>query len=548
MTDQPIQQDQVLQAEDVTVSIDPSGRGRQVTVAGATIHVARGEVVGLVGESGSGKTMLSRAIAGLLMPGLRTDVSGSVRLLGRELLGASAKVRREALRTDMSYVFQDPHAHLNPTMRIEEQVAEAVVGSRSVAELFESVGLPSDPAFLRSYPHQLSGGMKQRVIIAIALAKGPGLIIADEPTTALDVTIQEQVLSLVRRLAQDEHVGILLVSHDLAAIGTYCSRMYVMNDGHIVEGGSTQDILWQPQHPYTQRLMTSMRRLYGDEGLVTAGAETPTEPAGPHEARDRWSEGECELDDITVTFGGRGRMRRKVTAVDGVSVSIERGHVLGLVGESGSGKSTLGRVMVGLQQPGSGTVSIEAAAQAGRDFRPGFGGRVQMVFQSPAASLNPKLKIGRILSYAARRAGIPRAEVADQVVAAMREVGVEPPEVYLGRYPHELSGGQQQRIAIARALLYRPHYLVADEPTSALDASVRVQILSLLRTLQLRRGMGVLFITHDLSGMRALADRTAVMFHGELVEQGDVEQIFAEPQQEYTKRLLNSTPKLIPPK
>ncbi|MFD5226757.1 ABC transporter ATP-binding protein [Microbacterium sp. NPDC058342] len=261
----------VLAVDSLDVSINPFGVGRVETVRDASLRLRRGEVVGLVGESGSGKTMLTRAVAGLLAPGLRPEVAGSVKVMGRELVGADAATRRRALRSDVSYVFQDPTAHLNPTMRIGEQIEEAIIdGARNVFELLESVGLPGTKDFSRLYPHQLSGGMKQRVIIACALAKNPGLIIADEPTTALDVTIQDQVLRLLKRLAHEENVAVLLVSHDLAAIGQFCSRMYVMYRGDLVEDGETEDILWRPQHEYTRSLMRAMRAIY-DAPIASEG-------------------------------------------------------------------------------------------------------------------------------------------------------------------------------------------------------------------------------------------------------------------------------------
>jgi len=456
---------------------------------GITFTVGRGERVGLIGESGSGKSLTALSIMGLLPRGL--SAAGSVVLDGQELVGLSDRRMRPLRGKVVSMVFQEPMTALDPLMTVGRQVAEAA-DRDDVSDLFERVSL--DPARMNAYPHELSGGQRQRVLIAMAIAQDPDLLICDEPTTALDVTVQDQVLDLLDHLVDELGVSLLFITHDLGVINRMCRRVLVMSEGSVVESGETEQVLRAPSHPYTQRLVA---------------ASLPGEPA---EVR--------EVGAPVLTLQGATREYGTTKALDDVSLVVHRGERLGVVGGSGSGKTTLLRMFAGLDVPTSGSVLIDAG--------------VQVVFQDPQSSLNPRLRVGRSVA----EGGGDRARVSE----VLAEVGL--PADAADRYPHQFSGGQRQRISIARAVAGKPEVLLADEPVSALDVSVRAQVLELLDELVDEYGLTLVFISHDLSVVREVCSTVAVMCEGRIVEHGPTEEVWANPQHEYTKSLLAAIPRI----
>ena len=454
-----------------------------------TFTVGRGERVGLIGESGSGKSLTALSIMGLLPRGL--SATGSVVLEGQELIGLPDRRIRPLRGKVMSMVFQEPMTALDPLMTVGKQVQEAAHRS-DVAGLFEQVAL--DPARMNAYPHELSGGQRQRVLIAMALAQEPDLLICDEPTTALDVTVQDQILDLLDRLVDETGVSLLFITHDLGVINRMCRRVLVMSGGSVVEEGTTEQVLRAPEHPYTQRLVA---------------ASLPGEPA---EVR--------EVGPPVLTLSNVTREYGTTKALDDVSLVVHRGERLGIVGGSGSGKTTLLRQLAGLDSPTSGTVRVDAG--------------VQVVFQDPQSSLNPRLRVGRSVA----EGGGDHARVLE----VLAEVGLPPDAAE--RYPHQFSGGQRQRISIARAVAGRPEILLADEPVSALDVSVRAQVLELLDRLVDEYGLTLVFISHDLSVVREVCSTVAVMYRGRIVEHGPTETVWADPQDEYTRSLLAAIPRI----
>jgi len=456
---------------------------------GITFTVGRGERVGLIGESGSGKSLTALSIMGLLPRGL--SAAGSVVLDGQELVGLSDRRMRPLRGKVVSMVFQEPMTALDPLMTVGRQVAEAA-DRDDVSDLFERVSL--DPARMNAYPHELSGGQRQRVLIAMAIAQDPDLLICDEPTTALDVTVQDQVLDLLDHLVDELGVSLLFITHDLGVINRMCRRVLVMSEGSVVESGETEQVLRAPSHPYTQRLVA---------------ASLPGEPA---EVR--------EVGAPVLTLQGATREYGTTKALDDVSLVVHRGERLGVVGGSGSGKTTLLRMFAGLDVPTSGSVLIDAG--------------VQVVFQDPQSSLNPRLRVGRSVA----EGGGDRARVSE----VLAEVGL--PGDAADRYPHQFSGGQRQRISIARAVAGKPEVLLADEPVSALDVSVRAQVLELLDELVDEYGLTLVFISHDLSVVREVCSTVAVMREGRIVEHGPTEEVWANPQHEYTKSLLAAIPRI----
>jgi len=454
-----------------------------------TFTVGRGERVGLIGESGSGKSLTALSIMGLLPRGL--SATGSVVLEGQELIGLPDRRIRPLRGRVMSMVFQEPMTALDPLMTVGKQVQEAAHRS-DVAGLFEQVAL--DPARMNAYPHELSGGQRQRVLIAMALAQEPDLLICDEPTTALDVTVQDQILDLLDRLVDETGVSLLFITHDLGVINRMCRRVLVMSGGSVVEEGTTEQVLRAPEHPYTQRLVA---------------ASLPGEPA---EVR--------EVGPPVLTLSNVTREYGTTKALDDVSLVVHRGERLGIVGGSGSGKTTLLRQLAGLDSPTSGTVRVDAG--------------VQVVFQDPQSSLNPRLRVGRSVA----EGGGDHARVLE----VLAEVGLPPDAAE--RYPHQFSGGQRQRISIARAVAGRPEILLADEPVSALDVSVRAQVLELLDRLVDEYGLTLVFISHDLSVVREVCSTVAVMYRGRIVEHGPTEAVWADPQDEYTRSLLAAIPRI----
>jgi peptide/nickel transport system ATP-binding protein len=511
----------LLAVEGLTVALPP-GADRAHAVHEVSLSLPAGEVLCLVGESGSGKSVAAAAIMGLLAPGLRL-AGGRIGFEGQELtrLGPGPMRRLRGARIGM--VFQEPMTALNPLLRIGAQLAEvfSVHGRSSdgaVLRLLADVGLPDPPRIARAYPHALSGGQRQRVMIAMAVALAPALLIADEPTTALDVTTQAQILALLRDLQRRRGMAVLFITHDFGVVADIADRVAVMQHGRIVEQGEAAQVLGAPAHPYTQALLAAVPR-----GLA---------PARPP------ATGAALLD----VRGVRMRYRGGTLAVADASLQIGAGETLGLVGESGSGKSTLARCIVRLARPEAGEVryrGTDLLALSRRRWRP-YRARIQMVFQDPYASLNPRKRAGEIVAAGPMAQGVPRVAALERARALLALVQLDASA--MGRLPHEFSGGQRQRIGIARALAMEPELLIADEPVSALDVSVQAQILALLEDLRARLGLAMLFITHDLRVAARLCNRVAVMQRGAIVEQGATAQVFAAPAHPYTRALLASVP------
>ncbi|MBW4718010.1 dipeptide ABC transporter ATP-binding protein [Saccharothrix obliqua] len=520
----------LLALHDVTVEFAGAARP---AVRGVTLSLAAGEVVALVGESGSGKTVTAMSLLRLLPATARP--SGRALLDGRDLYAMSAAELRAVRGGRVGVVFQEPMSALNPVFTIGHQLVEAVRAHRPwsarrarerALELLELVGLPDAERRLRAYPHELSGGQLQRVVIAMAVACEPALLIADEPTTALDVTVQAEIVDLLLDLRDRLDVAILLITHDMGVVAGLADRVAVMKDGELVEQGPVVEVFERPAHPYTKELLASVVSLTPPTGDVATGSAVEPSP-----------DAALVVEDLTVVYGGR----RGVRALDGVSLHVEPGEVLGLVGESGSGKSTLASVITGLRPATSGRVLV-----AGRDLtrlrraeRRAARGRVGFVFQDPTSSLNPRATIGRTIAEPMRLH--PGSTDPDRRVAELLDL-VQLGAALRDRYPHELSGGQRQRVGIARALALDPALLIADEPTSALDVSVQARILDLFGSLQEQLGFACLFISHDLAVVERLADRVAVLREGRLVEQGPAADVLTSPRDPYTARLIAAAP------
>ncbi|MPZ30125.1 MAG: dipeptide ABC transporter ATP-binding protein [Rhodospirillales bacterium] len=501
-------------------------------VRNVSFEIRRGETLAVVGESGSGKSVTALSILQLLPYPMANHPNGSIRFQGRELVGAPPRDLLDVRGNRISMIFQEPMTSLNPLHTIERQVNEVLILhkglTRSAArkrtlELLEQVGIPEAATRLDAFPHQLSGGQRQRVMIAMALANEPDLLIADEPTTALDVTIQAQILKLLKTLQARYGMALLFITHDLGIVAKMADRVCVMTKGRIVEQGPVAEVFDNPQHSYTQHLLSA-------------------EPKGRPVEADPAAAEILKLDDVKVHFPvKRGVLRRTVgyiRAVDGVSLTLREGHTIGLVGESGSGKTTLGLALLRLEGSKGGIQfdkqDLQALSQ--RQLRP-LRRQMQIVFQDPFSSLSPRMSVGEIVGEGLQvhRIG-SEAERNRMIDQALTEVGLDP--AARERYPHEFSGGQRQRIAIARALVLKPRLIVLDEPTSALDMSVQAQIVDLLRDLQTRHKLAYLFISHDLKVVRALADEVLVLRHGKVVERGSAQQIFERPQTPYTQALI----------
>ena len=522
----------LLEVSELSVSFGRGSREVQA-VRGASFSLDKGQTLAIVGESGSGKSVTALGVMRLLPESVAWHPQGSVRLNGEELLSAPP-ARMRALRGDrMTMIFQEPLTSLNPLHTIEKQIAEPLLVHRGlsrrqararVLELLDLVGLSDARDRLDAYPHQFSGGQQQRVMIAMALANEPDLLIADEPTTALDVTIQAQILALLKELQARMHMALLLITHDLGIVRQVAEKVCVMCEGRIVEQGRVADVFGDPQHPYTRRLLSA-------------------EPKGRPDPAPSGAEPVIAASGTRVWFPiRRGVLRRTVghvKAVDGITLTLRRGHTLGVVGESGSGKSTLGRALIRLQRS-EGEITFagrDLQAMSPRALRP-LRKRMQIVFQDPYGSLSPRLSVGQIVEEGLRihRLGGTADERRELIGRALAEVGLDP--AVQDRYPHEFSGGQRQRIAIARALVLKPDFIVLDEPTSALDVSVQAQIVELLRSLQRSHDLAYLFISHDLRVVRALAHDVMVMRDGRIVEQGPAEAVFAAPKEAYTRALM----------
>ncbi|GJF33373.1 ABC transporter ATP-binding protein [Kitasatospora sp. NE20-6] len=533
----------LLRIEDLHVSF-ATDSGQIPAVRGVSLTVAAGEVVALVGESGSGKTVTARSVLGLLPESATTR--GRV-LLGQgdtgavEVLGAGRTTLRTLRGTAAAMVFQEPSTALNPVHPIGWQIAEGLRahgrGTRAsrrarAVELLEQVGIPEPGQRVNHYPHQLSGGQKQRVVIAMALALGARLLVADEPTTALDVTVQAEILDLLRRCRDELGTALLLITHNMGVVADLADRVAVMRDGRIVEQAPVRRLFAAPQHAYTQQLLDAVP----DFGNAKPRPARPADGAPPV----------VTARGLTVDHPGR-LGRRPFRAVDQVDLEIGAGEVLGLVGESGSGKTTIGRALAGLTAVSGGTLTVlgETLREGPRrrtGTTAGRSGRLGFVFQDPATSFNPQLTIGACVAEPLRvhRPGLDRAAVADRVQELLEQVRL--PAGTAARYPHELSGGQRQRASLARALALDPALVIADEPTSALDVSVQAQVLELFTRLQRDLGFAALFVSHDLAVVEQVADRIAVLHRGRVVETGPTAQVLGTPQHPYTRRLIASLP------
>ncbi|EJL06557.1 ABC transporter ATP-binding protein [Pseudomonas chlororaphis] len=516
--------DNLIEIRDLNVAFN----GQKV-VRDLCLDIRPGECLALVGESGSGKSVTAHSILQLL-PDCDTQSSGSIRYRGQELLGAEARTLQKLRGDRIAMIFQEPMTSLNPLHSIEKQIGETLLlhkglGGKAaqarILELLRLVGIQKPEERLKAYPHQLSGGQRQRVMIAMALACEPELLIADEPTTALDVTVQRKILLLLKSLQQRLGMSLLLISHDLNLVRSIAQRVCVMKAGQIVEQAPCETLFTAPQHPYSRVLLNA-------------------EPEGEALPRDE-REVVLQVDDLNVQFqigGGLFRRKQYLRAVDGISLSLQRGKTLGIVGESGSGKSTLGQAILRLLDS-EGSIRFQGEALDGlnqKQLRP-WRKQMQVVFQDPFGSLSPRMSVAQIISEGLEVHSQSTAQQCEQqVIQVLEEVGLDPASRH--RYPHEFSGGQRQRIAIARALVLKPALILLDEPTSALDRTVQKQVVALLRQLQERHGLTYLFISHDLAVVRALAHDMIVIKDGKVVERGPSHEVFDAPQHPYTQELL----------
>jgi peptide/nickel transport system ATP-binding protein len=527
----------LLQVRDLAIRFQLGDKVIVDAVSGVSFDLNRSETLALVGESGSGKSTTARAIMKLLPRNARLGGGSSIHFDGARIDQLAEKQMLGVRGNRISMIFQEPMASLNPIYRVGSQITEMIMlhqgltkkQSRTRAlDLLKEVMIPEPEARLEQYPHQLSGGQRQRVMIAMAIANQPELLIADEPTSALDVTVQAEILKLIQQLQKNYHMAVMLITHDLTIVRRVSDRVAVMRLGKLVEQSTTKTLFTAPKHPYTQKLLAS-------------------EPSGEPMMLDPTAPTALDVGALRVSFklssGGLfSRQRSTLIAVDDVDLSVRRGETLGVVGESGSGKSTLGKAILRLIENDRGAITwngerLDGRSKAAmRDFRT----RMQVVFQDPFSSLNPRLSIRQIIEEGLVVNGIGKTsrERDSRVRRALTDVGLDPNS--LNRFPHEFSGGQRQRIAIARALALEPEFLLLDEPTSALDLSVQSQVIDLLRDLQARYGLTYLFISHDLKVVRALCHRVMVMRKGRVVESGETEQIMSSPQEDYTRRLVNA--------
>lgn len=524
----------ILEIQDLKVSFG-SGARKIAAVDGVSFELGKGETLALVGESGSGKSVTALSILRLVASPPASYDGGRILFHGSDILSMSPSELREVRGNRISVVFQEPMSSLNPLHTIEKQISEtlqlhkkldAASCRRRVLELLEHVGIPNAESRLKAFPHELSGGQRQRVMIAMALANEPEVIIADEPTTALDVTVQAQILDLMKKLQRETGMALLLITHDLGVVRKVADRVCVMTDGRIVEAGDVTTVLESPQHEYTKRLLDAEPK-----GEPPPALEDDEEIAG--------------ADDLKIWFPiQKGIFRRTVDyvkAVDGVTVSVRAGRTVGVVGESGSGKSTLAMGLIRMLSS-EGSIRFKGRAIQDlkwRDMRP-LRREIQVVYQDPFSALSPRMSVGQIIEEGLIIHNMVRdpKERRDMVGDILQEVGLSPE--FQDRYPHEFSGGQRQRVAIARAMILKPEFVILDEPTSALDMSVQAQIVTLLRQLQDEHNLAYLFISHDLKVVRAMADELIVMRHGKVVEQGRSSEIFSNPKDPYTRALLSA--------
>jgi peptide/nickel transport system ATP-binding protein len=527
----------VLAVDDLSIAL-PKGADRPFAVETVSFAIARNEVVCLVGESGSGKSMIAHAILSLLPPGVGVT-AGAVRVNGRDVSHLRGAALRGLRGGEAAMIFQEPLSSLNPLKRVGAQVAEAITNHERpkpsdaavrarVLDLLGQVGLPHPELLARSYPFELSGGQRQRVMIAMAMANRPALLIADEPTTALDVTTQRQILRLIDDLRRDHGMGVLLITHDFGVVADVADRVFVLRHGRIVEEGTVEQVLRHPHDPYTRELIDAV-------------------PKAQVRAKPRAATGAplLRVENLCKTFTVRRgwfQPAREVVAAGGISLTLHQGETLAVVGESGSGKSTLGRMIMRLTEPDSGAIRLgnqdlrQLRGEALRQARRGL----QIVFQDPFASLDPRQKVGDAVARGPMAFGTPRAEAMQAARALLDRVGLSPQAA--DRYPHEFSGGQRQRICIARAIALKPAVLIADEAVSALDVSVQAQVLALLAELRREMQLAMIFITHDLRIAAEIADRVIVLQKGRIVEQGPTAEVFSNPAETYTRELLDAIP------
>ena len=559
----------LLEIKNLSVNF-PSRRGQVAAVNQVSISVEKGEVLGLVGESGAGKSTVGNSVINLLEPPGYIS-GGEVIFDGIRIDQKSNEDMRKIRGAKIGTIFQDPQTSLNPLMTIGKQLSETLVETLKISgssareksiELLDSVGIPDPVERLNAYPHQFSGGMRQRVVIALALAGDPDLIIADEPTTALDVSIQKQILDLIKSLCKARNLGVIIVTHDIGVIAEIADRVAVMYNGQLVEQGTVKQVLQKPKHDYTKSLISAVPS--GDQKLhrftVVDYIDGSEEKVTLENVSDHWlsknkssetHKTAISVKDLSIEFSIRQALFRKnrifLKAVDNVSLQIETGESFGLVGESGSGKSTLARLIAGLYQPKSGEIDIfgHDVLQRNQKAKTSLIRRkMQMIFQDPYSSLNSRMTVEDIISEPIRfhRSTLNSNETSKVVNDLISFVGM--PNAALKKYPHEFSGGQRQRISIARALASRPEILICDEPTSALDVSVQANILNLLKDLQEELSLTMLFISHDLPVIRQMCDRVAVMQNGKICEIAKTDTLFDDPQHEYSKHLLGLMPRM----
>ena len=527
----------LLEIRNLRVDLPP-GADRAHAVDDVSLTLGQDEILCVVGESGSGKSVMARAVMGLLpVPRVRVG-AGEIRFAGEELTRLPESRMRDIRGKDIAMIFQEPMTALNPVMTIGRQVTEVLAvhtrltgaeARRQAAEFMAAVKLPDPEAMLDAYPHQLSGGQRQRAMIAMALILGPRVLIADEPTTALDVTTQAQILALIRDLQREKRTGVMFITHDFGVVAEIADRVAVMQHGRLVEAGPAQRVLSAPSHPYTQSLIAAVPNLVPRKARPLQGVPVT-----------------LVLRDVEKTYRARAgllrRAGRTVHAVRSASLTLRRDETLGIVGESGSGKSTLARCVARIIDADGGQVlldGVDLRTLSRRAMRP-YHRRVQMVFQDPYGSLNPRQKVGDIIAEGPIVHGVARGEALRRAAELIELVGLDGKA--LARYPHEFSGGQRQRIGIARALALQPDVLIADEPVSALDVSVQAQVLRLLADIRDRLHLSMLFITHDLRVAAQVCDTIAVMRHGEIVESGPAAEVFAAPKHAYTRELFAAVP------
>jgi peptide/nickel transport system ATP-binding protein len=535
--------DQILDISGLNLSFTTYGQRTQV-LHDVSLSVGKGERVALIGQSGSGKTVTMRAIIGTLpIPPAKIE-SGIIQFEGQDLL-KMAKVKRNRLKgTGISIIMQDPLLSFNPVLTIGRQMDDIVryadlrLGKKqnsklrktTILDTLQKVRLPDGEQVFDSYPMMLSGGMRQRVLIAMALLNKPRLLIADEPGTALDVTTQKEILKLLNQLVKDENLSLLLITHNLGVVREISDRVYVMENGHIVETASRKEVFERPKHAYTKKLMASVLPLYGERVR--------------NFENNRQNDPKIEMKDVSKDFSRRVGFFSKeyhvVKAVDNVNLQIENGDIFGIAGESGSGKTTLAKMLLALYSPTSGQIKIDGTPLSGFSDSREFRKLIQIVYQNPGSSLNPKRTVSQALAVPLKFCGFNNAEIKSRTSELLEMVDL--PKSYASMYPHELSGGQKQRVAIARALSVNPKILVLDEPTSALDVLIQNTVIDLLLRLRKELDLTYVFISHDLSLMRNFCNRVAIMFRGQICEQGETRDVFKDPQHAYTRALLSSIP------